>query len=672
MTTKKLIVEVEIQNHPDLKKQMDEIVQQMQGISEKHEEIAKLTSENAAAAVKAYEELSKGAENRNDALSGEAAAQESVATAQNQTTAATQEQTAAEKALADQQRERQAAMTELITSGRALVGQSTKMLRSFALLTAANEEDAQAMIKRIAQFEGIIQGIQGVTGALAEGRKAWIAYNRLMSVAGGSIGPMRGGLGFGIGRVPSMVGGIATAGAGMAAMGGAYAAYSGLRSGGGQGIGGTITAGLGGVSMNQGGVSSVGDLDATTGAWGGYNPLSWGGSQLGIAYQREQREKEVQQGMGAEQKKKEDLWGRQDAYYEQQGSGRARMMRLASPEKRYELREQRRGELTSQYEEQAKRVDTSKPGGALEAQDIALKQLDLVIQAEEDKYNKELDNKKKLIEKTVKEGQEIEKNLRNLSKIHSAQMSGRDRFNQLDKMEQAQVIKSLDRFKEGSAEAPTMEDVRRTEGMRVGEDAERQAETLKSQEAAKGGYFEAIGTNLNDVLARMKEIGNLEIALKTSNETVVKLEGEWNQLAKSVGEKVSAAVQGQYQKIMESIDGHMQMNATKIGQYHAKAPSAQQQATYDKNTAPESYPQEGPEDTGLSNADMIAANAAREKRNAAMPGGAPSTKGTAGYKNKPIPASATGAQAQQSAIDKDFRGGTAADSDELDKRFHKK
>lgn len=572
MTTKRLLVEVQVENHADFKKNMDEVLKSLSEISTKQEQLTRLTNQNAAAAVKAYEHLSQGAKDRAQQLSGELSATEKLSVMAKRRLEETKKQEREQKKLLVQERKRERQMTLLLNSTKQLVGSSTQMLRSFALLTAANEEDAQAMIKRIAEFEGLIQAVQGAAGAFTAARQAYIAFNKV--AAGGGIMNFVRNPTFG-----NILGGVGTMAAGAAAVGGGVAAYQGLRSGGGQGFMGTLTAGFGGVSQNQGGVSSVGDM--TTGPFGEWNPYAWGGSPLGQQIERDKRQQAMENTWSRQQSEKEQAFATQNLYFQQREAGHSRIMRLASPEQRYGLREQQRARRTEEIDAQMAQLDPGTEKGRAGQRELQLQKLDLIIQAEEDKHNKELDNKRKQIEGVMKEREEIDKKLASLSKIHQMEMSGAERFLSLDPMERAQAKKSLERIDAGTA---TYEDVKRTAGMR-NEEQEKEAKRITAEEAGAAGYFDAIGTSLEDVLGRMQEIGNLEIQLKTNQETVVRLEGEWNELATQVGAKVQAAVQSQFDKLMAQLDAEMMQNNAKVGQYTVKAPMPQQAENYRKSAA---------------------------------------------------------------------------------------
>ena len=162
MTTKKLIVEVEVQNHPEFKKQMDEVKDMLLSVGSKYEKLTTLTNQNAASAVKAYEHLANAAKDREKQLSGELTAEEKATLAKSKAKEAADELAEAQRRVTSAERARVAAVTQLTNQMNSLIGSGTKMLRSFALMTAANEEDSQAMIKRIAMFESMVQGVQGV------------------------------------------------------------------------------------------------------------------------------------------------------------------------------------------------------------------------------------------------------------------------------------------------------------------------------------------------------------------------------------------------------------------------------------------------------------------------------------------------------------------------------
>jgi hypothetical protein len=571
--TKKLLIEVAVENTASVKKELDEIRAQLQAVRDSHAEITKITATNAEAVIATYEKINTSATGHHDALVAEAKQYTTI-------TEAVEGQVKAEKELAKNAKSREAAVTKFMTSAKEMTSEGTKLIRAVGLATAASEEDKEAMLQRLAGFEAIVQGIQGMTGALAKGREMWIAYNAVMA---------KGGLG--LKDITTMFGGAGMALGAAGAVGGMYGAYSGLQMGGGQGAWGTLKSGLGGVSTNRGGVSSVGDMQ--TGGW--LMPQTWGitaesqrGSldMFGRGSMIDRMRDERSQGAMARQLSGQDKTRRlRDTRYGMQGGMAGRMMQFASQEDLFKeggLRDQRRGELTAQYEEQKSRTNLESAGGVADYANIRMKELDVLIEKEHDKHKLELSHKEKAIEMEQKQLQQLMKRHAELSKIHQAEMTGAERFVALNDEDRKLANESLQRLSDGGA---NLEDVQRTQGMRT-EEQEKAAQEIIAKEAGAAGYFDAIGTSLEDVLGRMEELGNLEIKLQTSSETIVKLEGEWNQLAASVGEKVQTAMQSKYDEIMREIDDHMNNLAGKNGTPMQRTPQGKSPETIPAGTAP--------------------------------------------------------------------------------------
>lgn len=91
-----------------------------------------------------------------------------------------------------------AADREFLEGVQRLTGGLTQMARSVVLLTAANEEDAAAMLKTIARFEAVAQSVNGVIGVVQGATKAWQQYAIAAELAGntatagGFLGRMAG------------------------------------------------------------------------------------------------------------------------------------------------------------------------------------------------------------------------------------------------------------------------------------------------------------------------------------------------------------------------------------------------------------------------------------------------------------------------------------------------
>ena len=198
------------------------------------------------------------------------------------------------------------------------------------------------------------------------------------------------------------------------------------------------------------------------------------------------------------------------------------------------------------------------------------------------------------------------------------------------------------------------------------EEQNKAAKEITAKEAGGAGYFEAIGTTLDDVLGRMKEIGNLEIQLKSTQETVVRLEGEWNELAAGVGEKVRKVVQSQYDQIMANIEDSMQKSNTKIGQYRKSAPQPKQVEQWAENVASlQKQDTEGP----VAGEKQLTPWTEQQRSEGAA---AERSKGfdassTSGYGSASVPETATGALAQD--VDARRNRDNPAIFDE---RFHQK
>lgn len=79
-----------------------------------------------------------------------------------------------------------AADREFLEGVQRLAGGITQMARSVVLLTAANEDDAAAMLKMIARFESVAQALNGVIGVVQGATKAWQQYAIAAELAGGA------------------------------------------------------------------------------------------------------------------------------------------------------------------------------------------------------------------------------------------------------------------------------------------------------------------------------------------------------------------------------------------------------------------------------------------------------------------------------------------------------
>ncbi len=77
-----------------------------------------------------------------------------------------------------------AADREFLEGVQRLAGGITQMARSVVLLTAANEDDAAAMLKMIARFESVAQALNGVIGVVQGATKAWQQYAIAAALAG--------------------------------------------------------------------------------------------------------------------------------------------------------------------------------------------------------------------------------------------------------------------------------------------------------------------------------------------------------------------------------------------------------------------------------------------------------------------------------------------------------
>lgn len=75
---------------------------------------------------------------------------------------------------------------EYLEGVQRLVGGVTSLARSFILLSAANEEDAAAMLRMIAKFEAVAQAVNGVIGVVQGATKAWQQYAIAAELAGGA------------------------------------------------------------------------------------------------------------------------------------------------------------------------------------------------------------------------------------------------------------------------------------------------------------------------------------------------------------------------------------------------------------------------------------------------------------------------------------------------------
>jgi hypothetical protein len=107
---------------------------------------------------------------------------------------------------------------EYLEGVQRMIGGVTSLARSFVLLTAANDEDAAAMLKTIARFESVAQAINGVIGVVQGATKAWQQYAIAAELAGGvaTLGGFTartGGMGIAIAGAAVGSAAIASAGA---------------------------------------------------------------------------------------------------------------------------------------------------------------------------------------------------------------------------------------------------------------------------------------------------------------------------------------------------------------------------------------------------------------------------------------------------------------------------
>ena len=65
-------------------------------------------------------------------------------------------------------------------------------------------------------------------------------------------------------------------------------------------------------------------------------------------------------------------------------------------------------------------------------------------------------------------------------------------------------------------------------------------------------------------MKRLEEIGTLQLKLDTSGEQIVKLEGQWEDLAKAMGEKVATAVEEKWGDLMDQVTDEIEMLQRKL------------------------------------------------------------------------------------------------------------
>jgi len=578
MSTKKLIVEVEVQNAPDVQRQMQGIEDSLKRIADQNAQLLKTTRESADVVVRAHSQMERAEAARAEATERENRAAQEGARAERERGVAMRE---SGRELEENARATQRATTATGALARAsmnVINAGTKLLRMYALMSAANEEDAQAMIRKIAYFESLVQGINGVTMAAVNAGAAMQAFYTLQAqaAAGARIG-LGGTLALGAGRLAGMAAlpvGVAAAGvmANRAVWGRAH------RTGGG--------SYLGGVSLREPGSDTLvtgwqGDMDEGILSDGTRQKAPWQGGERGVTrwigetmaggspyddrdrFQRPdqfvndiQRQKAFEQAgearrMAADQYKARGSWAdqygsmAQGKYLGGERSERVFKRRERSLKARYDLGAERQVESMAPDEQVQLLQDQWKTVQALAGE---------TARAEEEKHNKALDS----IHDEIQAERELHsaalERYETLRETTEHQKSGHQKFLSLDPIERQQAIDASKAVEAGTA---TSEQIARVRGFGGTEAYMRSMDTQTATLAYGAGYGQMAGRGGEETLDKfindLNEIGELKIKMDTSSEHIVKLEGDWKNMSESVGEKIQEVIETKFGDMMEEI-----------------------------------------------------------------------------------------------------------------------
>tara|TARA_Y100001963_G_C6793525_1_gene457128 strand:+ start:5005 stop:6843 length:1839 start_codon:yes stop_codon:yes gene_type:complete len=612
MSTKKLIVEVEVQNAPDVQKQMSGIEDSLKKIAEQNVALMKTSREAASVVTEAYERLNKQQEDRQKGHArSQAQASEEVKSSKKRSSALSDEEKAV-KQLNKARRDQHVGMTQAIRAGTALVHSGTQLIRMYALMTAANEKEAEAMLRRIAYFESWVQGIQGVASAYRNLIMLREALNKIQ--ASGALtdglsmmlgeGAVAGQVGRGtrmgrmVGRGWGMLKNYATPLAvGAAGAYGVYKAWDHAGYYGGGSVFGNVGLGRGGLPTGTRGIKDEGILA---------DPMA-----MDFSFQNQI---DAMYGVGETGRLMSDpRWSdhakRREVIAEEQSRRNALRTAIAKAESRGQqygamgMQTQVLGNIAgAEYvgEEQSERffglrrkalrkqfdlgetmtqsmfggVSTGGPQAAENMNNMLQSQFEVVNQlaaetarVEQKKYQNQLDNLSNVIN-AEKEAYNIQlERLGKLRETHQAEMSGAQRFLSMDPLQRQQAMQAGQRVMAGTA---TESDLQLTRGLFATDAGRQRQQEGELRAAGAAGYFDSVfvdpGSSLEKAVNRLKEIGRLEMNIDTSGEQIVKLEGQFADLSKDIGEKVAKAVQEKWQDTIDSLLAQIEQINIKINQ----------------------------------------------------------------------------------------------------------
>tara|TARA_R100000664_G_scaffold34243_1_gene55660 strand:+ start:15071 stop:16867 length:1797 start_codon:yes stop_codon:yes gene_type:complete len=596
MSTKKLIVEVEVQNAPDVQKQMKGIEDSLKLIAKQNQELMRTSREAAGVIVDAYVNIKKQEDARAEALRKEVSSVRVSTNANKERTKSVLDQEKALKKQISASIRQERAMRSITRSVTGLVRSGTQLLRMYALMTAANEKDAQAMIKRIAQFEGLIQGILGVNEAYSNMLNI---MNRIreVGVVGGVVRGVGGGVGGGVGtsvagETVDIVGDVAGGYAGGAATARGGAFVRGLKNIGARAYAPIARVGLGTLGAAGAAAFGIGfaasrtsdfildrplddpSLDPTARLpYGGFTPIGFAPGMGPTAAGMSNRVspppiiEQARSRVAAERDQRQRY-----AAFQNRAARFGRMSEAAglTTSQRAALAGRRVADLQSAFDI-GQQIDTTSMSFPEQIK-LANEQLSLAGQlatelarTEQKKITDQLNNLSRVVELEREAYSTQTQRLSELNRQHMAEMGGAQRFLSLDPAERQQALRAGQRVMAGTA---TEEQLALARPLMVSEEGRTAVQRRTIELAGQAGYFDSSfvdpGSSMERALERLKEIGKLELSIDTSGEQIVKLEGQFQELSKNIGEKVADAVADKWEDAIQEIIADIDNINTKI------------------------------------------------------------------------------------------------------------
>ena len=596
MSTKKLIVEVEVQNAANTQQQMDKILESLKKVTEQQGQLLKTTQESANAILASHEKIGQAEAERGKSSASLAQQQNNLAKAQNQVASSAKSSNNAQQQNTRSNLAASRAARQFGSSVQRLVSSGTQLLRMYALWTAASEEDAKVMLQRIAYFESMVQGVQGLTGAYFALNDAMAQYQRLQRLeqAGFALSGLER-LALGGGKMLSRV----AVPAAVAAVGfeANRRVYGHARETGQGSVFGNVGVGEGGIPTGIRGITDEGILADPRQSYmrqflnflggelqrplgGGFENTPMGTDarfQFGPGLSRRDREIEMRRREELERQMRQRSveTQRRTRQYSLFGSfadtyGTMAGADFIAPEMRSRLLESQRERLQQKSDifiGTDRRAMSAEPGYELlqDQWNTVQKLAADTARVTQEKLNKELEGKRNLIDKERDLYSATLERLAKLQEAHNLERSAQERYLAMTPEERAQANAAGRRILRGAA---SEEDYRITSGL-FSYEAGREARTMAGINlAGQTGFYEspfaAPDASLQKTLEAFKEIGKLRLELDTSGEQIIKLEGEWESLAQSMGEKVATKVEEKWGDLMETVIGEIEMLQQKI------------------------------------------------------------------------------------------------------------